>query len=248
MENCRHAVDFDWADSRVMRMAKRLLPATMFGTYRASKKPSQSFYTCSEAHATVKYEDVRPRADDGRAAIVELRGTKADGAIGMQSMIAGLHPSGEHVELLDGELGHDDTLPRRVSLLAVASLLLLHLPDRGFRHDEGRLPAAGFLMKDSGLAEDETIDLCEALADATGNDVGDVRLVVGTTALRLRAGQKVSGRTALAKLIGDDGKAVLTRIREWLKPDGSASDDVVNRCADFPLLIMQRVPSRCRRC
>jgi hypothetical protein len=162
MENCRHAIDFDWADSRVMRMAKRLLPATMFGTYRASKKPSQSFYTCSEAHATVKYEDVRPRADDGRAAIVELRGTKADGAIGMQSMIAGLHPSGEHVELLDGELGHDDTLPRRVSLLAVASLLLLHLPDRSFRHDEGRLPAAGFLMKDSGLAEDETIDLCEA--------------------------------------------------------------------------------------
>jgi hypothetical protein len=67
--------------------------------------------------------------------------------------------------------------------------------------------------------------------------VGDVRLVVGTTALRLRAGQKVSGRTALAKLIGDDGKAVLTRIREWLKPDGSASDDVVMRGGDLSAIV-----------
>jgi hypothetical protein len=233
-----HAVDRDWADNRVVGLMDRLLPRSEFLTYRASKTPSQIFFTCPTAHATKKYDDVRPRDDDGRATIVELRGAKVNGAVGAQSMIAGLHPTGERVCVHDGEIGHADDLPRRVALLAAASLLVRHLPNRGFRHDDGRLPAAGFLMKDCKLSEQEAVDVCEAVAEATGNDVADVRLAVGTTAQRLRAGQKVSGRTALAKLIGDDAQKVLARVREWLNPDDAATDlDVVMRGGDLSAIV-----------
>src|SRR5687768_12335703 len=44
-----HAVDFDWSDPRVEKMSLRLLPDTGLYSYRASKQPSQGFYTCSSA-------------------------------------------------------------------------------------------------------------------------------------------------------------------------------------------------------
>jgi hypothetical protein len=120
------------------------------------------------------------RDTDGRQGIVEWRGTKKDGTVGLQSQIAGLHKTGEDVCLHVGDLTHDDTAPRRVLLFAIACILLRRLGDRRFKHDV-RLATAGFLLKECGLEPVEVVEIGEAIAEQTGNDVRDVRTTVETT-------------------------------------------------------------------
>lgn len=202
-------VDFDWPEGLVL--AKRLLPATGFGFGRTSRQISHSFYTTSIPLVSKEYNDVSGRV------LVEIRAAKSDGSIGFQTMLPpSIHPSGEQVILrMDGEIGHSDELARRVTLYAIACILLLHLGQRGLLHDT-RMALAGFLLQE-GLTEDEVIAIGESIAEASGNDVSDVRRTAETTAKRLKNGERVHGKTALVKAIGEDiGKSVLTRIRDWL--------------------------------
>ncbi len=71
-------VDIDWASGYAIAAA--LLPQTNFAYGRATKWVSHCFYTTPEPLPSFKYEDV-----DGTC-LIELRGTKTNGEIGMQSM------------------------------------------------------------------------------------------------------------------------------------------------------------------
>lgn len=202
-------IDFDWPDG--LALARRLLPPTGFAFGRASRPMSHVFYTTSTPVASKEFNDVSGKV------LVEIRGAKADGSPGFQTMLPpSIHPNGEQVEIRnDGEINHDDELPRRVVLYAIGCILLLHLGQRGLLHDV-RLALAGFLLSE-GLTEQEAIDIGEAIAEASGNSVEDVARTVRSTAHKIKNGERVYGRGALAKAIGDEtGKAVCLRIRDWL--------------------------------
>lgn len=200
-------VDFDWTDG--VPLARRILPPAGFGFGRASRHISHAFYTTSAPQALKVFKDVTGES------IVELRGTKADGTVGLQTMLPpSIHPSGEVVTLRhEGEITHDDSVPARVLLYAVAGILFKHLGPRGFGHDV-RLSVAGFLLK-LGMSEADVVLIGEALAEGTGNSVSDAATAVHSTVARIKSGERVQGRTALAAAIGESGKAVCARIEEW---------------------------------
>lgn len=200
------SADFDWAEG--LSMVRRLLPATGFGSYRESKKPSQAFYTTPTPLVSKEYIDI-----DGTN-LVELRGAKLDGEIGFQSLIFGVHPNGERVEFKDGDIAHNEHLARDIRNLAIAFMLRKHLGDRAFNH-ETRLSAAGFLLG-AGLPADEVISIGEAVAEVSGNDIHDVAQTVRSTVARLKSGERNTSKSALARAIGEDGKKVVARIKEWL--------------------------------
>jgi predicted P-loop ATPase len=201
-------IDFDWSDG--LPLAKRILPATGFGFGRASRTISHSFYTSPTPLVSQKFENI-----DGRP-IVELRGTKLDGTIGLQTMMPpSIHPSGEVVELkMQDDIGHYDNLPRLVSLYATACILYSALGNRGLLHDN-RMAVAGFLLTE-GLSPEEVELIGCSVADISGNNAQDFKLVLKTTLQRFKNNESIHGRSALIKAIGDDGKKVVARIKEWL--------------------------------
>lgn len=201
-------VDFDWPDGIVM--ARRLLPKTGFGIGRASRHISHAMYTTPIPLVSRDFTDLTGKC------LVELRGTKTNGDVGLQTMVApSIHPSGEQVVLRESSyLGHTENLDRHVTLYAIACLLLQHLGQRGLLHDT-RLATAGFLLGE-GLSTEETIAVCEAVAETSGNNVADVKVAVESTAQRVKNGERSMGKSALAQAIGENGKAVLSKIRDWL--------------------------------
>lgn len=201
-------IDFDWADG--LPLAKRILPATGFGFGRPSRTISHSFYTTPEALPSISFDNI-----DGKP-FVELRGTKTDGTIGLQTMMPpSIHPTGEELIIrMDDEIGHVDDLPRKVALYATACMLYSVLGHKGLMH-ENRLAVAGFLLHE-GLTEEEATLVGIAVTEACGNNVDDFKLVLKTTISRFKANEPVAGRGNLIKAIGDDGKKVVARIKEWL--------------------------------
>lgn len=201
-------IDFDYTDGLIL--AKRILPPTEFGFGRESRIVSHSFYTVPVPLPSKVYENI-----DGKP-FVELRGTKQDGTIGQQTMIPpSIHPTGEQLVLrMNGEIEHYDDLLRKVDLYATACMLYSVLGHRGLLHDN-RMALAGFLLTE-GLTVDEVLLVGCAVAEACGNNVEDFKLVVKTTVSRFKANEPVYGRTALIKSIGEDGKKIISRIKEWL--------------------------------
>lgn len=210
-----HDIDIDWQPGAGVAMA--LLPPTGFAYGRPSKRVSHCFYTCSEALRSIRFEDV------DKTCLIELRGTKADGSVGLQSMAPPStwskgaqrepltfvrHEPPSHVEAA--------LLLSRVALAAVGMLLAKHFGHNGFGHDV-RLAWAGHLLR-AGVAQDDLIAMGEALSVACNNkELHDVRRVVESTAAALATdGKKVKGRTALAAIIG---KPAILRIDEWLGRD-----------------------------
>lgn len=212
-------IDFDWNEG-ISQFAKRFFPDTGFGFGRSSKPLSHVFYTTSAPVATERYDDI-----DGQT-LVEIRGTKTDGSLGMQTMVPpSKHPSGEDLTLAgDDDLTHDDSVPRAATLYAITCLLYRHLGKQGFTHDV-RLAVAGFLLGE-GLTEQEIVQVGNALLIATENkDVQDVVMTVRTTVRRMQSLQPVTGRGALIQILGADGKKIVTRIRKWAGNSEFASDE-----------------------
>lgn len=201
-------IDFDWTDG--IALAKHILPNTGFAFGRATRPISHALYTTPEPIPSTKFKNI-----DGKD-FVELRGTDKDGSGGHQTMAPpSIHENGEEVVLrADEEITHVDNLLHLVMLYSVACIIYSQLGHRGLLHDT-RLAVAGFLLGE-GLTPEEVIKVGQAIAAVSGNDVDDVKTVVRSTASRLKAGEHVFGKTALMKAIGDDGKAVIARIKEWL--------------------------------
>ncbi len=216
-----HDVDIDWAYGSLI--AQSMLPSTGFVFGRQGKRVSHCFYTASEALTSFRYEDV------DKTCLIELRGTKLNGALGLQTMAPpSVWSKGQQREALafvkHGAPAHLDAadLKRRTCLAAVGMILAKHLGTNGFGH-EPRLAWAGFLLR-AGVARDDLVAMGEAMSTHCNNrEVGDVRQVIDSTTIALAGdAKKVKGGPALAKLVG---KAVITRINEWLGREGDFARD-----------------------
>lgn len=221
-----HDVDIDWAPGSLI--AQALLPPTSFVFGRSSKKISHCFYTLSDALPSSRYEDI------DRTCLIELRGTKVNGELGLQTMVP---PSiwtkeGQREPLIFVRFGpptHFDPpslLKQKVCLSAIGMILAKHLGKNGFGH-EARLAWAGYLLRAS-IPIDDLVTMGEAMSQYTNNlEINDVRRVVESTAARLSSdtSHKIKGGPALAKILGTHGKAIIARINEWL---GRDSDFVRN--------------------
>jgi predicted P-loop ATPase len=75
---------------------------------------------------------------------------------------------------------------------------------------------AGFLFQ-CGLEEQEVIDIGEAIAMATANDVRDVATAVHSTWQKYKSGDKIRGKAAILEALGsENGKKVCAKIKEYL--------------------------------
>jgi hypothetical protein len=180
-------VDFDCGPG--IRFASYFLPSTGFGFGRPSKSVGHAFYTTSTAIVMRKFNDV----DVNRTTLVELRGTKADGSIGFQTVLppSKHYESGETVTLTtSGDITHDDTVPGCVTLYAVTCLLGRHWPKNGpdtNRHDTAGY-VAGFLCS-RGVDPNLVPTIVEIAADLGGDDrVRDRVRYAQDTVAKFRAG------------------------------------------------------------
>jgi len=201
-------VDFDLAET--VPLSKGILPRTDFGFGRASRFVSHAFYTIPAPIPSIVFDDINGRP------IVELRCCKSDLSIGLQTMLPpSIHPSGEEITLRQSDfIGHCDDLPRKVMLYAIAAILFNTLGHRGLAH-ETRLSVAGFLLSEQ-LTTEEVILIGAAIAKASGNSVEDVKTTVTSTYQRLKSGEHVFGKSSLIKSLGEDGKQICSRIKQWL--------------------------------
>jgi Bifunctional DNA primase/polymerase, N-terminal len=206
-------IDVDLDSPEAVRIATAFLPATgaIFG--RAGKRASHWLYYCEPVPAAEKLSDVL--AAGGKAAHVEIRSDR------QQTIAPGsVHESGEPITWdRDGVPANVDAdeLRERVVDLATTATLMRHWPVKGERHD-GVLAAAGFLLGGGvGVARATIILVTVARAMDPDADLGIVRRDVAGTALKIDDGEVVVGGTRLAALLTGDGRAVVRRLRQWLR-------------------------------
>jgi len=208
-------IDLDWAPGA--RMAAMLLPPTNFAYGRASKPLSHLLYTTEIALASMRFEDI------DKTALFELRGTKANGEVGLESMVPPSVWSKEGTKeplqfVHAGDPAHlfSADFKRKLTHVAIAQILAKHLGVNGFGHDV-RLMFAGFLLR-LKIAPEDVIKIGEAMSGYCNNlEVHDVRVAVTSTETALQdKNKKVKGGPALARHLGKDGKKIIERINEWL--------------------------------
>lgn len=204
----RYLVDVD-LDLAVPRELTKLLPASGFAFGRKSKPVSHVFFTTPERLPSVKeYKDA-----DGKK-FMELFG----GDFTQYTMIPPSlrSPDEPLVVLRDTEITHIETddLYRHLRNYAIAVVLYRNLGHRGVLHEQ-RLAVNGFLLKE-GLHDEDVFAIGEAVVMASGNDVKDWDLAFKTTLQKVKAGEKVKGRAALAEALGDTGKRVIAQIKKFV--------------------------------
>lgn len=213
-----HDLDIDWAPG--YKIAARILPSTEFVFGRHSKYISHCLYTHPEAIRSQRFED-----PVDKSVIIELRGTKADGEIGMQTMVppSVWSKNGSQEPLQFRKFGHPqfyedvEAWRRRVIMAASSMLIAKYIPKSGFGH-EARLEFAGWLLR-KGFTADEVTTMGQAIIEHTGNkDFKDMALVVTTTerALASEKNKKVKGAPSFVQTLGEHGKAIINRIHTWL--------------------------------
>ena len=223
-----HDVDIDWTEGANIALA--FLPTTDFVFGRESKPVSHCFYTLPEPIPTFKYEDI------DKTSLIEIRGSKANGEIGFQTMV----PPSEWTKAesdghgtvtvrreqlifqKNGTPAHVNTttvLREKVCYSAIGMILAKHLGVNGFGHDP-RMAWAGFLLR-AGVSPEDLIIMGEAMSWYCNNrEIDDVRRVVESTAQALQnAEKKVKGGPTLARILGSNGKAILAQINKWLGRD-----------------------------
>lgn len=213
----RYVVDVDIDYAPGAEIAKAMLPATQFVWGRPSKRVSHCLYTTPDVIPMYAYKDI---GKDG-VTLIEFRADKhqsmappsvweKDGRREPLTFVADREPT--HVESAS-------RLKQRVCLAAIGMLLAKHLGRNGFGH-EPRLAWAGFLLR-AGIDPEDLVTMGQAISRVCNNtEVGDVRQVVQSTVASLAAdGKRVKGGPALAKLLGEHGKAIVGRINEWVGRD-----------------------------
>lgn len=206
----RYLVDIDFDNPISLKIAEHILPPTGFGFGRASRFISHAFYTVPEPFPSMVFTDI-----DGKV-LVECRCLKADGSVGLQTMLPpSEHPSGERVTLRDnGELTHSTVMPFDMRLIAVGTILYSHLGNGGLLHN-ARMALSGFLFQ-CGLEQEDVLRVGIAIAKVSKNNETDFVGVTNTTVQKIRNNQHIQGAGDLAKIIGENGKKVCAKIREWL--------------------------------
>lgn len=219
----KHLTDYDvdWADG--WRIASILLPQTELAFGRAGKPLSHAMYT------TPLPFQIRRYVDTDKVLLLEVRGVKTDGSIGLQTMIPpSTWSKGMAREPLEfrkfggpSHLETNEKAARSADVVAIGLILGRALGRYGFGH-EARLAWAGAMLKRWNFTVEETIAIGYALSEHCENDeVDDVRTVIESTKRAIDARRKALGGPGLAKLLGERGPAIVARIDEWM---GKADD------------------------
>jgi len=212
-------VDLDANSNEARLIARRLLPPTGWKYGRASKPESHACYLVN-----CQLETRRHLGIDGKV-IIELRGITKKKTHTLSVAPGSTHESGEAIRFCEprGEIGWVDdgnVLVIAVQHIAVGIVIASAWPASN-RHNL-RLAYAK-VLHECGLSVEQIVALLEAVMEATGSDVADVRgAVLGTVA----AGAGAKGASGVIEALGDDtGKAVLKALRKILGQRDHAEDD-----------------------
>lgn len=205
-------VDVDLDCPEAMRLAAAFLPPTAMRHGRASKPNSHWFYRLEDAADPVKFT-----AHDG-ACLLELRST------GQQTIVPpSIHPSGEKLiweSDSDPAVADAEGLAVNAARLASAILLLPRYPEPGTRNDFC-LTLAGLLVR-GGMGPEYAAHFIRELARAAGDEEWRQRgKAAESTFDKMAEDEPVRAGTALAKMLGLDGKKVVSKLRQWLHLAGS---------------------------
>jgi len=208
--------DVDLDCSEAIAAAAELAPPTGMVFGRASKPASHRFYRADPPVRMKKYVD-----PGNKSCLVELRGQKADGSIGSQTVVPpSVHETGEEIRF---EPGFDrepanieaDELAGAVARIAAAALLARHWPkEPGGRHD-AFLALAGLLCR-GGWRLDDVVAFHFAIYRVLwggGADRTRCAAEVRSSFEKAVAGGQVTGFPKLATAVGD---VVAKTAAQWL--------------------------------
>lgn len=148
------SADVDCDCPEAITAARELLPETGLIFGRQSKPFSHFFYRADPPARTMQFIDPLDQST-----IVELRGLKSDGSIGLQTVVPpSVHETGEAIRFEQGFEGlpaniDAEVLVSAVHRVAAAALLARHWPTKGSRH-HGFLALAGVLARAEWNTED----------------------------------------------------------------------------------------------
>lgn len=231
-------MDVDLDCSEAIAVAGMFLPQSGFRFGRASARASHRIYRARPAAVpSLKLKD--PALPDGEATIIELRGLKADGAPGFQTVVPGsIHPSGEAVEFEPGADGipaeaEAERLRAAVHRIGAAVLLARSWPpERGGRND-AFLALAGALAH-GGWSEAAAATFALAVYRILWGGAADesaARAEVRATFAKHEAGERVSGIPSLKHLIDP---ATVDRALSWLELDPRGADEAWRSASAAP--------------
>lgn len=146
--------DVDCDCPEAIAAARELLPETGLIFGRRSKPFSHYLYRTDSPVRTIQLLDPLDAA-----MLVELRGLKSDGSIGLQTVVPpSIHETGEAVRFEHGYEGvpaniDAETLMSAVHWVAAAALLARHWPTEGSRH-HAFLALAGMFARAEWSLED----------------------------------------------------------------------------------------------
>jgi hypothetical protein len=194
-----------------------LLPRTSMVFGRQSKPISHYFYRTDPAIRTKKYLDPL----DKKKGLIELRGLKSDGTVGLQTMVPpSTHPSGEVVRFVDGfdktPANVDATiLESAVARVAAAAALARYFPDEKGGRNLAFLALAGAAAR-AGWTLERAVAFHRALYRILWGhsaDFDQAKAEVKATFDEHAAGSPVTARTSLEGLIN---ARVVREAFQWL--------------------------------
>lgn len=208
-------VDADLDSPEALRVSRAFLPNTNFIFGRNSKPASHWCYFVDPPLRLQQFKDPLTKA-----MLVELRGTKKDGGIGLQTVLPGsVHETGEPIRF---EATHDSTplqvegeaLVKAVQKVASAALLSRYWPTKG-RH-VCMLSLAGALARGQWASEDALL-FCHSLYQSVPtHDPAALQRVdseVNDSFAKVAGGEPATGFTALIEHID---KKVVEAALGWL--------------------------------
>lgn len=203
----RGLVDVDLDSPEALAIADIFLPPTSSIFGRAGKPKSHRLYYCDPPPTNRRFPDQKTM-------LVELRST------GSQTVLPpSIHVSGDVVEFnVDAEPARVGgvELTRAVAKLAAAALLARVWPKQpGCRQDLALALAGGLLRL--GWAVEDVASFIEAVAAAAGDTEAPKRATAAGYTAEAIAGGPASGWPRLAELIGDGGRSIVEKLRNWLR-------------------------------
>jgi hypothetical protein len=213
-----HDGDIDAPEALIL--APCFMPPTEFRYGRKSKPSSHWGYWIHPAIRTIQLRDPCRHGSDDHTMLLELRGLKRDGTIGLQSTLPpSTHPSGEMLRW--DRYGNPAEIPadlliRRIHELGAASLLARYWPSQGNRDHAAMALAAGLLQ--SGMSTGDAEHFIRAVTTAAGDDEVEKRVAtVRETAEKIAAKCTVVSWGTFATCLGESGPRVVRTCQKWLK-------------------------------
>jgi hypothetical protein len=168
--------DVDCDCPEALRIWPSYRPPTNMIWGRKSNPASHAIFFSDPPARLLQFRD--PLGNGDEAMLIELRGLKKDGSVGLQSVAPGsTHPSGEQVRYeagKDGEPANIDAvgLERSVSLAAAASLFARYWPGPGQGGHRSMMALAGVLCGAAWPMEDAQV-FCRLVSSTLGTEVTD---------------------------------------------------------------------------